>query len=122
MESFEETLYDVYGKPVAYIDYGDENSVFLWNGRAVAYLNGEDIYGFNGCHLGWYVNGEIHDHSGRLVGFNEMASPVIVALEPIKSFKELKPFKALEQFAPFQPFFSSIRSDVDLFSLLMQGR
>ena len=43
----EETLYDIYGMPVAYIAYGNESVIYLWQGKHVAYLSNDCIYGFN---------------------------------------------------------------------------
>jgi hypothetical protein len=50
----QETLFDINGNPVAYIDYDDEDIIYLWDGIPVAYLDYEsNIYGFNGKYLGW---------------------------------------------------------------------
>jgi hypothetical protein len=47
------SLYDGSGKPVAYLD------------SDAAEPGGFMVYGFNGKHLGWFVNGVIWDHSRR---------------------------------------------------------
>ena len=38
------TLFDPDGNPVAYIAPDDKNTIYLWSGKPVAYLKGEDIY------------------------------------------------------------------------------
>ena len=50
------TLYDGKGRPQAYIDLLDQNSIYLWSGHAVAYVDNEALYGWNGRHIGWYLD------------------------------------------------------------------
>jgi hypothetical protein len=64
----EVTLYDDTGHPIAYIAEGNEQSIYLWSGHAVAYLVEENVYGWNGQHLGWFVSGVLHDLQGFRVG------------------------------------------------------
>ena len=40
---------------------------FTESGAAVAYLDGESVYRFNGKHLGWFRNRNVYDHDGNLV-------------------------------------------------------
>ena len=42
------TLYNRKGKPVAYVADEGESSIYLWSGRAVAYVGEDKIYGWNG--------------------------------------------------------------------------
>lgn len=118
----EETIYNAKGKPEAYIDYTDEDTIYLWDGTPIAYLNKDSIYGFNGKHLGWYEDGIMRDHSGNIVGFNKKAANVFVAFEPFKAFKKFKPFKSFEAFAPFKPFYHSTLSEFELIAFLLQGK
>jgi hypothetical protein len=64
----EVSLFNISGKPVAYIALDDEMTIYLWTGKPVAYLqrdsDGYDVYGFNGNHLGWFLQGAIWDHGG----------------------------------------------------------
>jgi len=67
----EVTLFDRYGFAVAYIDSGNL-TIYLWNGEPVAYLQRENetrfnAFGYNGKHLGWYLNGVIYGHDGDAV-------------------------------------------------------
>lgn len=118
----EETIYNVQGKPEAYIDYSDEETIYLWDGTPVAYLNKDNVYGFNGKHLGWYEDGVVRDHTGYIVGFNKKAANVFVAFEPFKAFKKFKPFKSFEAFAPFKPFYHSAIGELGLLEFLTQGK
>lgn len=93
-KNMEETLFDVNGKPVAYIAHTDGQTIYLWGGEPVAYLDSDNIYGFNGKHLGWYEVGIVRDHDGCVVGFNKDAANVYVQFEPFKSCKKYKPLKA----------------------------
>jgi len=115
--------YDSRGRAVVYIDEGDvENPTFyLWDGKPVAYLDEDNVYGFNGKHLGWIKGGAIYDHQGNLVAAlaEDFANPVSVP--PIKSFKQFKPFKAFKEFKPFKPFFSSNWSDTPARVFFLQG-
>lgn len=117
----EETLYDTNGNPIAYIAHSDDETIYLWDGKPVAYLCDDNIYGFNGNHLGWFEDGIVRDRDGYVVGFNKTAANVFVAFEPIKSFKEFKPFKSFKEFAPFKPFYSTSYSDVNLLDFLGEG-
>ena len=117
----EETLYNTEGQAVAYIAYGDEETIYMWNGKPVAYIDGYDIYGFNGKHLGWYESGVVRDHDGYITGFNMEAANVFLAFEPFKAFKQFKPFKSFKEFAPFKPFYHSTVSQITLDGFLMQG-
>ena len=64
------TLFNSKGKAVAYLAVNDEMTVYLWSGKPVAYLEpdqgakGFHIYGFNGKHLGWFIEGVVRDHDG----------------------------------------------------------
>lgn len=118
----EEILYSTGGQAIAYIAYDDEQTIYMWDGKPVAYVDSENIYGFNGIHLGWYIDGIIRDHDGNVAGFNKDAAKVSLAFEPFKSFKEFKPFRAFKEFAPFKPYFSLTNSRYPLDVLLRRGR
>lgn len=66
VEKGELTLYNQQRTSAAYIDYDDDETIYLWEGEPVAYLvpyegkdadGVKDIYGFNGEFLGWYCDG-----------------------------------------------------------------
>lgn len=115
------TLFDADGNPVVYIVPDDENTIYLWSGKPVAYLDGENIYGFNGKHLGWFEDGIIWDHKGNSVGFIKSRLPVFAKFEPFKAFKQFKSFKSFKEFAPFKPFKSTSISKTPLPIFLSMG-
>jgi len=120
------SLYDSQGNAVAYIDTGDENTIYLWGGKPVAYLyavNGTvHVYGFNGKHLGWYVDGIIRDHSGDAVGFiNGAVRNIPLQYESYKGYKEYKPYKTYREYAPYSPYLTTNFSNTPLSFFLQIG-
>jgi len=119
------TLYDANGEATAYIATGEEQTIYLWEGKPVAYLVPTDsafsIYGFNGTHLGWFERGIVRDHDGDAVGFVKGAVRVLTSLEPLKSLRELKPLRALRELAPLKPVYSRQFSRVPLSVFLAAG-
>lgn len=59
------TFYDSHGKLIANSDNGED--IYTFNGKPVAYLSDNKVYGFNGHHLGWFEKGWIRNKSGRCV-------------------------------------------------------
>lgn len=115
------TLFNSQGNPTAYIANDEALTIYLWSGEPVAYLDNEDIYGFNGKHLGWFEQGIIWDHDGNKVGYINKTLPVFAKFEPLKSFKEFKPFKSFQEFSPFKPFKSLNISTIELSTFLGAG-
>jgi hypothetical protein len=122
----EVSLFDKEGNPVAYIDTKDDWTIYLWEGKPVAYIinDGQTIhvYGFNGKHLGWYVNGIIRDHEGNIVGFiKDAVSNIYEKYENYKGYKEYKPYKTYREYAPYQPYLSTKFASINLNGFLYQG-
>ena len=90
--------------PVAYIAPDEGNTIYLWLGEPVAYLEGENIFRFNGKYLAWYERGVIWNHEGSRVGFIKSTLPVSTKSESSKAHKKYKPVKSLREFAPYKPF------------------
>ena len=67
----ETTLYDKGGNPVAYISEDNGFAIYLWDGHAVSYLEGDRIYGWKGEHIGWFEKDIIYDSKGNRVGFTQ---------------------------------------------------
>jgi len=74
--TMEETLFNSKGEPVAYISRDVNRTIYLWDGYPVAYLYSYHIYGFNGLHLGWLINGIVYDSDGNRIGFTSTTCPV----------------------------------------------
>ena len=66
---------DSRGQVVALKD-DDDDVVFLWSGRPIAIVDDESVsvYGFDGRHLGWFVEGWIRDHDGACVYYTDHAT------------------------------------------------
>jgi mRNA-degrading endonuclease RelE of RelBE toxin-antitoxin system len=125
METQEEetALFGKSGDPKAYIAWNEENTIYSFNGKPVAYIDeGNNVYGFNGKHLGWFEDGILWNHQGQRVGFTQKTSPVFTQFEPFKGFKQFKPFKGFKQFAPFKPFKSMTNATTSLIEFLEEGR
>jgi hypothetical protein len=119
------TLFNGSGKAVAYISLEDELTIYFWSGKPVAYLeksdkSGYNVYGFNGKHLGWFVQGVVWDQDGN-ASCATKGVLATTAFEPFKGLKKFKPFKSFTQFAPFRPFFSTSFGNVPCQFLLAEG-
>ncbi len=79
------TLFNRDGRPVAYLHADYHGSIFLWDGHAVAYLyDDRHVYGFNGRHLGWFVDDILYTNDGARIGFTTSTCPVPPDKEPAK--------------------------------------
>ena len=107
-------LFNRNGMATAYI--AADKTVYLWEGLPVAYLHGEMVYGFNGRHLGWYVNNAMHDLNGKRVG-----APT-GGIEPAKGAKQAKPAQGAREAVHARPIFSSEWSQTDFDAFLRGGR
>lgn len=107
----EVTLFDKDKKAVAYIAYGEESTIYMWNGTPVAYVEQEDkIYHFDGHFLGWLADGIVYDKEGYAVAAQKKVlkgeiSMIIPQMEPVKSMKRTKPKKEIQVLAPTSPHF-----------------
>jgi len=98
----EVTLFNKNGKPVAYIAE-DGETIYLWDGRPVAFLSEEKVYGWNGRQLGWFANGTIFDIYGLRSGFIRSKSPISTEMEPLKPQKHLKTTRGEKQSQTMKP-------------------
>jgi hypothetical protein len=99
------------GDCAAYISNDDDSTIYLWNGEPVAYLVSQDIYGFNGKHLGWFIKGLVYNHDGDVVGAVTSRFKTPQPICSIKSLKSLKPLKSLKELKPLRPLFHLTWSD-----------
>jgi hypothetical protein len=105
-------LFDSQRKAVAYLEPGDDSTIYLWSGEPVAYLVDESIYSFNGRHLGWYTNGVVIDHDGNVVASPAIAFRKPVTPAPARGPKEAAPSKARRESQPHTPSLGSAWSEV----------
>jgi len=109
----ESNLFNGDGSPEAYISFSEDNpTIYMWSGKPVAYLSssvggGFNVYGFNGKHLGWYVDGTVRNHEGNPVcGVHRVVRDVsLPKSEPLKSIKQLLPLKSSKEPAPPRPLY-----------------
>ena len=87
LSNMEKTLYNAEGEAVAYISDGLTKAIYLWDGHPVAYLCNYHVYGFNGRHLGWFMDGIVYDADGKRIGFTSTSCPVPVRKETGKAKK-----------------------------------
>ena len=125
----ETTLFDADGSPEAYIWFAQDNpTIYMWSGKPVAYLassigGGFSVYGFNGKHLGWYLDGTVRSHEGNPVcGVHRVARVVSLPKpEAPKSLKQPIPLKSPKELAPSRPLFRRQWSSTQCGSFLSQG-
>jgi hypothetical protein len=122
-EETETTLFGKSGDPKAFIAWNEENTIYSFDGVPLAYVDeANNVYGFNGKHLGWFEDGILWNHQGQRVGFTKKTSPVFTQFEPFKGFKQFKPFKSFKEFAPFKPAKSMTNATYSLMEFLEEGR
>jgi hypothetical protein len=117
----ERELFNSWGEPVAYISEKARNSIFLWDGRAVAYLYGHHIYGFSGLHLGWFINGVVYDPEGKRIGFTSSTAPLPAAQAPPKAKRQALSKMEPKQKAPPLPDLGFTSSEEDFEAFLKRG-
>lgn len=119
------SLFDAAGRATAYIAVDDELTIYLWNGKPVAYLEPSDagefhVYGFNGSHLGWFLQGAVWNHDGSAsCAVKEAMNST--EYEPYKSYKEYKPYRNYQEYAPYMPHLSGSFGQLPCGLLLMSG-
>ena len=114
------TIYDKKGKTCAYIATDDDHTIYLFNGQPVAYIDGENIYGFKGKHLGWLRRRVTYNRNGLRIGFTKIICPSPTQVEPEKSAKKAKPERSARITAPPQPDLQLSKSENNL-SDFLQG-
>jgi hypothetical protein len=120
------TLFDSQGNARAYIDYNEDATIYLWNGKPVAFLqnDGSDIciFGFNGKFLGWYEEGIARDKSGNSVGAKKGATNMMTSIEPIKSIQEITPIRPITSITTIKPIFNNSWSSESLMEFFYSGK
>ncbi len=116
------SLFDNNNNAVAYIAVDDDLTIYLWEGKPVAYLDGENVYGFNGKHLGWFIKGVIFDHDGDAVCAIKSRVSGYTSYEGYKSYKSYKPYKSYKEYAPYKPYFSNNFSAIPCSLALALGK
>jgi 4-fold beta-flower domain-containing protein len=116
----ETTVYDVHRRARIYLADDAENSIYTWDGHAVAWLDGEQVYGWRGRHLGWFVAGILYDGAGYRVGFTAETCPEETYAEPPKYAKH-RHTQRFTHSAPYaRPTLSQGNSSQDLDEFIRQ--
>lgn len=100
------TFYDHTGTAIAYLD-DDEESIYLYDGTPVAWLSVDSVYAYSGKHLGWFIDGWIHDHRGDCVFFTKIASsgPIkpVKGIQPVQGIRRIRPVRGIREIKPVKP-------------------
>ena len=116
------SLFNSNGEAVAYIAVDDDFTIYLWDGEPVAYLDDDDVYGFNGKHLGWFSESMIIDHNGESPCVLKNRYPGYTQYESYKGYKSYKPYKSYQQYAPYKPYTSNRFSSIPCSLFLAMGK
>ncbi len=74
----------------------DDEHLYLWKGRPVAYLLRDRVYTFNERQLGWFENGWLYDRRNRPALFTRRDA----VGGPIKPVRKVKAVKAVPAVHP----------------------
>lgn len=122
----EVSLYDSEGEPIAYIDFSEDATIFMWEGSPVAFLekDGRDVcvFGFNGSFMGWYEDGIIYDKNGYAVGAKKGAINITTKIERIKGIQRITPIRPITPITPIQPILKINWSSTSLSEFLYFGK
>lgn len=112
----DETIYNHRGIPVLQIL--DDGRLVSFSGKSVGFISGDNVYDYNGIHRGWFREGLLRDHQGRVSGFTDNASGLspllpLTSLPPLPALTELEPLRPLESLPPLPPLDSMSWSPID---------
>lgn len=121
-------LYDKNKEAIAYIDYSDEATIYMFEGEPVAYIESEEqVYGFNGRLLGWYSDGVLYDNTCCAVGAKRgiargAINTVATFPERRKGLKKQKPLKPVKGNGFAHPVLKDSWSDSTLVQFFSAGK
>ena len=117
----ETTIYDIHRRARIYLADDADNAIYTWDGHAVACLDGEQVYGWRGRHIGWFVDGILYDGTGYRVGFTSETCTTAPYPEPTK-YSRRTPAKRFTHSDPYtRPKFSQGNSHQDLDDFIRQN-
>ena len=120
MATMESSLFNQNGKAVAYLA-DDCETIYLWDGRAAAYLVEPRVFGVNGRQLGWFDNGTFFDIYGLRAGFLKSKSPIPTDIEPVKPGKKARSIRKPRQGGLAEPTMCYGYSNKFLEEILLEG-
>jgi len=106
--SFCQIFHDNQGNAILYYN-STANILYDYSGNCKFFYKSDNlgdinIYNFSGKHLGWYINGTLRDHQGRIMASetNKLIN-VTYRMPPVKHLQKITPLKALEELGPIRP-------------------
>jgi hypothetical protein len=116
----ETSLFNQNGQAVAYLA-ADGETIYLWDGRAAAYLVEPRVFGVNGRQLGWFDNGTFFDIYGLRAGFIKRRSPIPTDIGPVKPGKKAQSIRKPRQGGLAKPTLCYGYSNKFLEEILLDG-
>lgn len=112
-------FYDRTGQPVASKDAASD-VIYAWSGKPVAILDDESLFGFDGRHVGWFMDGWVRDHHGDCMYFTDgaiggPARPPTVAPKRAQGAREAPPAHEPMHRRPLRPARTLVWSNVAIF-------
>lgn len=113
-------FFDRKGQPAAFCH--DGRSIYLWDGRAVAILEDDAVFGYGGRHIGWLDDGWIRDAEGKCLLYE--ADAIRGPAKPQRGARTfpgargLRPARGELQAVPARPARSEIWSDRTFLDLI----
>ena len=116
----ETSIYDVHNSPRIYIAPDHDRTIYTWDGHAVACIADENVFGWHGRHLGWFVAGILYDIKGYRIGFTSATCQADTFAEPVKftKFTKFDRFKPKSTFR--RPELSQLNSNQDIDTFIRQ--
>lgn len=114
------TFYNTQGRAIAYLY--EEEYVYLYSGKPVAYAYGESLYSYSGKHLGTFTkDGWIRDNQGKCVFFTaEATGGPVKPVKSVKPVKGVRPVKSVRSVRPARPVKSLSWSQLSSDSFLLK--
>lgn len=122
------TLYDAGKESVAYIDYPDDATIYLFDGEPVAFIRSEElVFSFNGRFLGWYRDGVLYDRTTYAVGARHdivrgAINTAVTFPDKMKGVKRPKPLKPNVEDAFARPVLYDSWSEQTLTAFFEKGK
>jgi hypothetical protein len=85
-----EPLYNQKGATYAWLHAN--GNVYSLQGAAVAFVEGEGVYNWEGCHIGWWANGHMRDAVGEVCLFTKDAKNTGV-VKPVRDLHQQRPLR-----------------------------
>lgn len=103
-------FYDSNGNPIAYAN--EEGQIYLFDGRAIAYVQEGSVYSYSGNHIGWFEDGWLIDHDGNHVLYSENSQG-----DPNTPMTKMPPMPAMPPMPPTRNLNWSSQSPQEFFGL-----